>query len=456
MSSTNPKTIYIGANYLFRSLDFGDHWMIISPDLTTNDTVKTSRNTGGITIDATGAETHCTIITISESPVRSDVIWVGTDDGNVQVTKNSGVLWTNVRPKVPDVPPFTWVSRVEASHFNAGTCYLTFDGHRSDNFKPYVFVTTDYGENWTPISNGIPVDQPVYVIREDAKNANLLFLGTEFAAYFSINKGQNWSRLNNNLPTVAIHDLLIHPRDNDLIAATHGRGIWIMDNITALQQATPEVLNGDAFLFKTRLATQWISAPQGNSSGAFRFVGQNAPGGALIEYYLKTKPTSPAIIEISNATGEMKRTYTVTEAGIGRIVWNYSFDAPAPTAQQISQQLTTAMQTVQQRTDLTAVQQQQIQQFRNQIQQAGTDVTNLQNILNSIRTAFGLAGGAAGGGRGGAGGGAGGFGGGGGGRGGGGGGQAAGPGTYGVKLTVDGKTYTALLTVRQDPLLNEK
>ena len=208
--------------------------------------------------------THCTIITISESPLRPGIIWVGTDDGNVQVTRDGGATWANVRANVPGVPKGTWVSRVEASRTAEGTAYLTFDGHRSDDFKPYVFVTKDFGKTWASLANGIPDGQPVYVIREDPKNANLLFLGTEFGVFFSVDAGKQWNSLKLNMPTVSFHDLLIHPRDNDLIAATHGRGIWILDDISALQQATPTVLAEDAQLFTTtRPATRWLRIQRG-------------------------------------------------------------------------------------------------------------------------------------------------------------------------------------------------
>ena len=180
-------------------------------------------------------------------------------------------------PHIPGVPEDLWVSRVEASHFEEGTAYLSFDGHRSDNFQPWVFKTIDYGQTWTNISNNIPDGHSVYVIKEDLKNPNLLFVGTEFAVFYSINGGRSWIKLNNNLPTVAIHDLVIHPRDGDLIAGTHGRGIWILDDITPLQQATDEVLAAEARLFESRHAIRWLSIERGSARyrGHFFFQGQN-------------------------------------------------------------------------------------------------------------------------------------------------------------------------------------
>jgi len=451
ISPHNPSTIYFGGNYLFKSIDRGDHWQIVSPDLTTNNPEKTRpQGNGGLTSENTGSETHCTIITISESSIKPGLVWVGTDDGNVQITKNGGAVWENVRQNVPGVPDGIWVSRIEASHFNEGTCYLTFDGHRSDNFKPYVFKTTDYGKTWTNISNNIPDGQPVYVIREDLKNRNLLFLGTEFGIFFSINGGKTWTDMKLNMPTVAFHDLLIHPRDNDLIAATHGRGIWIMDDISALQQATEGVLAGDAYLFDNgRVGTRWlrISREGQFSRGNFYFEGENPSGGALIHYYLGTKPSGPVTIEITDGTGLLSRMYVINDPklGINRLSWDMRFDQ-GPV--QIRQTITGLLNQAEQQPTLTAEQKTQIQSIRSQLAQAGDDRQKLAELQAAVSRL--LPGGA---GRGGIGGGAGAFAGAGGGRGGaGGGGGNAEPGTYGVKMTVDGKTYYAKVKVRLDPI----
>ena len=398
MSPHNPRTIFFGGNYLFKTVDRGDTWKIISPDLTTNDAVKISRDTGGLTRDATGAENHCTIITISESPITPGLIWVGTDDGNVQITRNGGVRWTNVRRNVPGVPEGIWVSRVEASHFEEGTCYLTFDGHRSDNFTPWVFKTTDYGQTWTNISNNIRDGHCMYVIKEDLKNPNLLFAGSEFACFFSINKGETWSTLNlhekenNYLPTVAVHDLVIHPRDGDLIAGTHGRGIWILDDITPLQQLTEEVLAADAHLFESRVATNWLRQRAGTSYGAFRFSGPNPSNSPVISYYLKS--AAEVKIEITDITGTLKRTIIEQgQPGINKLEWDMRFDPPEMTEEQIRQQ------------------QQQMQQMMQRQQFAGGQ----------------RRGGARG--------------------------ATAGVGEYAVKMTVNEQTYTSKIVIRQDPLL---
>ncbi|MCK4760542.1 MAG: hypothetical protein KAT69_10865, partial [Candidatus Aminicenantes bacterium] len=345
LSPHNPHTVYFGGDHLFKSVDRGDHWQIISPDLTTNDPEKHSKPTGGITLDQTGAEMHCTITTISESPITPGIIWVGTDDSNVQLTRDGGSTWANVRENVPDVPEGIWVSRIEASHFAEETCYLTFDGHRSDLFKPYVFKTTDYGKTWTNISGNLPDGGPVYVIREDLKNKNLLFVGTEFAVFFSRDGGKNWTNLSLNMPTVAFHDLMIHPRDNDLIAGTHGRGIWILDDISPLQQATDKVLSSEAFLFENdRPGTQWLSLRRGGyGRGNLFFQGENPPEGATINFYLKDKPSGPVNIEITDATGKLKTTFSLKnpEVGVNRLMWDMQFD---PTPEQLKQRLTQMQQ----------------------------------------------------------------------------------------------------------------
>jgi len=456
LSPHNPRIVYMGGQHLFKSMDRGDKWMIISPDLTTNNKNKlgsqdggTDKPTGGMTPDVTGAETHCTIITISESPLTPGLIWVGTDDGNVQLTRNGGVNWTNVRANVPGVPAGIWVSRVEASHFEEGTCYLTFDGHRSDVFKPFVFKTTDYGKTWTSISNNLPDGQPVYVIREDLKNKNLLFLGTEFGVFFSRDGGKNWADLKLNAPTVAFHDLLIHPRDNDLIAATHGRGIWILDDISALQQAKDEVVSGDAFLFdSSRPATRWLRISRGGySRGNLYYRGENPPTGALIHYYLKDKPAGPVTIEITDVTGQNKKTFTIESGkpGINRLAWDFRFD-PAPA--QIQNAINAAkqlLQTISQRGELTAEQKTAAQEALKQIDAAGNNYSRVMEIQRNLMQQLGMGGGGGmefGGG---------GFG----GRGGGAAGATAEPGVYAVKMTVGGKTFAGKITVRQDPMLNQ-
>ncbi|HIA27209.1 MAG TPA: hypothetical protein EYN79_03685 [Planctomycetes bacterium] len=334
LSSHNPRTVFYGANHLFKSTDRGDSWYLISPDLSKNQYRKTIKESGGLTPDhgpGGGAEFFGTIITIAQSPVDADVIWAGTDDGNVQVTRDGGKNWRNVVDRISELPNHDfWVSRLEASHFFPGRVYLSIDGHRSANFRPWIFTSEDYGETWTQISNNIPSDHPIYVIKEDRQNENLLFCGSEFALFFSIDRGANWTRLNGNLPTVAIHDIVIHPRDPDIIIGTHGRGIWIMDGISGLQQMTDEIAGSTAHLFDNETATQWLSINPHGRGGTFAFVGENPTKSAVINYYLGSDVSGEVTVKITDITGKSARNYTIDKPkpGIARLVWDMRFDAP--------------------------------------------------------------------------------------------------------------------------------
>jgi photosystem II stability/assembly factor-like uncharacterized protein len=337
ISPNNAHTIYVGSNHLLMSWNRGQDWKIISPDLTNNDPIKTVRKSGGLTPDEDpggGAEYHSTIITMQESSLEPGVIWVGTDDGNIQVTRNAGQTWTKVG--TGGLPGLTradiWVSRVEPSHHTRGTAYVSLDGHRFALHTPWIFKTTDYGKTWTRISNGLPDGSPIYVVKEDLKNPNLLFAGSEHAAYYSLNGGQNWSRLNNNLPTVAVHDLQVHPREGDLIAATHGRGFWIMDDISPLQQMTPEVQAADAHLFRNRVATEWMTIQPQNNGGQLAFMGENPTRNAIINYYLSPRVSGDVRFEVADAEGRSTCSATIpAKAGIGRMLWTMRF-AQAPQA----------------------------------------------------------------------------------------------------------------------------
>lgn len=327
VSSHNPRTIYFGGNHVFKSVDRGDAWQIISPDLTTNNPEKrNSSDSGGLTHEVTGAENHCTIITISESPIDASILWMGTDDGNVQVTRDGGADWTNVRPNIKGVPQGIWVSRVEASHFHEGAAYVTFDGHRSDDFMPYVFKTTDFGATWTSIAGNLSGGHSLYVVREDHKNENLLFVGSEFACFATLDGGKNWSWFMNDMPTVAFHDLVIHPRDYDLVAGTHGRSIWIVDDLTSLQQLTPEVLSKDIHLFKNRTATRWQSISIGRQQTFFKFRGENPQSGAFIHFYLKSVPEGKVALAIQDLEGKRQAPVRVSpRPGLNKVRWDMRF-----------------------------------------------------------------------------------------------------------------------------------
>lgn len=347
LSPHDSRTIWFGGNRVFKSTDRGDTWTIVSPDLTSNDPVLTNPESGGLTRDMSGAETHGTTITIAESPLVPGLVWVGTDDGNVQLTRDGGQSWTNVRPNIRGVPERTWVSRVVPSHHAAGTAYVTFDGHRRDDFASYVYQTTDYGRTWISLSATLPKDQPVYVITEDPRNPRLLYVGSEFAVHATVDGGRTWNRLMGGMPTVPVHDLIVHPRDGDLIAATHGRSIWILDDLGPLQQLTDQVLASAVHLFQNRTATRWAGVTRGATRGHMFFAGKNPltitqrdpmnsptdlENSATIDFYLKTAPTEPVRIEITDLAGQQRFTgETSATQGINRYFWNLRFN-PEPAA----------------------------------------------------------------------------------------------------------------------------
>ncbi|MEQ1607338.1 MAG: glycosyl hydrolase, partial [Pyrinomonadaceae bacterium] len=291
-SKHDANTIYFGGNFVFKSTNRGDSWTKIGGELTTN----VDRNTLPIMGKAPdkntrsrhdGVQQYPATTTISESPVNKSVLWAGTDDGNLQVTRDS-VTWKNVVEKVPGVPKGTYVSRVVASKENEGTAYVTFDGHRMGDFKVYVFMTNDFGETWKSIASNLPQNNGVAsVIREHPRNPNLLFVGTEFGLFASWNRGGSWTQIKLNLPTVPVDDILIHPRENDLILATHGRSIWVMDDITALEQMNDTVLASNVHLFDSRPGIMWRPWNNKPLTSDKQFVGQNPPNGALINFYLK-------------------------------------------------------------------------------------------------------------------------------------------------------------------------
>ena len=325
ISPHDPKTIYTAGNVLFRSRDRGQSWEIISPDLTTQDPKKMVDSGGPITPDNTGAEIHCSIITIAESPVKAGVIWCGTDDGNVQVTTDNGRTWTNVVKNIPGLPPHSWCSRIEASHFEAGTAYVAFDNHRRDDYQTYLYKTTDFGKTWQSIKGNLPFGW-VHVIREDPRNPRLLYVGTEFGIYASLDGGQTWFSLKNNLPTVAVRDIAVHPRENDLIIGTHGRGIWILDDIRPLQEMSPEVLKETAHLFSIRPATQYFFGTTRESYTKQSFTATNPPYGLIINTYFKEKLKERPRFTIRNAAGEEVYAKDLrTTAGLQRTVWNLRF-----------------------------------------------------------------------------------------------------------------------------------
>lgn len=336
LSPHNPRTIYLGGDRLFRSYDRGDTW-IASPDLTRN-IGRNDRPIMGVPGDAPmaskhdGAASYSNIVTISESYVVPGILWVGTNDGNVQVSRDGGVTWKNVIGNIPGAPQEAHISRVEASHFDAGTAYVTIDNHRFDDHKPYVYKTTDYGETWTSIASNLP-EGNVNVIREDPKNPNLLYLGTEYEFFISLNGGREWKKFMTGLPYVRIDDILIHPRDNDLIIGTHGRSIWIIDDITPLQQLSEQVMAAEAHVFDVRPAVNYITDTRKTVSveSAKHFRGENPQPGTAISYLLKSA-VPDVTITISDATGRVIRTLEATDEqktpGLHRIQWNLRAGPP--------------------------------------------------------------------------------------------------------------------------------
>ena len=334
LSPHDSRTLYLGADRLFRSKTRGDAWFA-TQDLT-NKIGRNDRPIMGVAGHAPmaskhdGAASYSNIVTISESPGAPGVVWVGTNDGNVQVSRDAGATFTNVVGAIAGVPKETHVSRVEASHFDPGTAYVTFDGHRTDDHKPYVFKTADFGKSWTPLASNLPQGN-VNVIREDPRNRNLLYLGTEYAFYISLNGGREWKRFMNGLPTVRVDDILVHPRDNDLIVGTHGRSIYILDDITALQQLSEAVMSTDAYLFDIRPATRWVEDTMLSRGlgGAKHFRAPNPAAGTAVSYYLKSPASGDVKITISDARGAVVRDLNGTnEAGLNRVQWNLARNPP--------------------------------------------------------------------------------------------------------------------------------
>ena len=336
ISKHNHEVLYFGANRVLKSTKMGDDMYPVSGDLSYADTMKirvSTRTTGGITTDATGAETFGTIVSLNESPMRPGILYAGTDDGRLWITWNDGGTWTELTKAVAGVPAGTYVSRIEPSHFDSLTFYVTYDNHRRDDFTPYVFATNDGGRTFRSIANNLPVGGPdfAYVIREDVKNRDLLFVGTDVGAYVSTSRGQSWQKFMTSLPTTPVMDLAIHPRDGELIAATHGRGFWIAD-IAPLEQWTAQVASKPVHLFKPKTAFQWGErAFDGQSVGQKLFEAQSPAVGAEIVYRV-SQSVAPLKVVIQDASGDTLASLNGSGAvGIQRVTWNFRGKA-LPTA----------------------------------------------------------------------------------------------------------------------------
>ena len=334
VGKANPKNLYTGAQYLFKSTNQGRSWTKISPDLTTNDKKKQEQeNSGGLSADVTSAENHTTIFTISESPLDENLIWVGTDDGNLQLTTDGGKTWTNVSKNIAasGIPAQTWVSSIEPSRFDKNIVYASFDNHMYGDHKTYAARSTDMGKTWKPFTSS-EFTGFAHKIKEDLVNKDLLFLGTEMGLFSSIDGGENWYRMKNNIPWYAlVRDIQIHPVTNDLILGTHGRGIMIIDNITPMRKLTKETLNKDVYLFDIK--------PMNLTMGNFGSSGFPATGGWVapnpssippIEYYLKDRISSGKVeLEIFDPSGKLVQTIPgTTRKGVNKISWNQRMMPP--------------------------------------------------------------------------------------------------------------------------------
>ena len=344
VSPHDPNTLYSAAEMVFKSTDAGQSWNAISPDLTRNDKSKQKPSGGPITLDITSVEYYDTVFAVAESPVQKDLIWAGTDDGLVHLTQDGGKNWTNVTPR--DLPEWSMISVIEPSHFDAGTAFLAVDRHKLDDMRPFIYRTRDFGKTWILAANGIPEGSYVRSVREDPKRKGLLFAGTETGVYFSIDDGSHWQPLKLNLPMVPVHDLNIN--GDDLIAATHGRAFWVLDDISPLRQIDTATSGADLILYKPETARRLHYPDQIDRRGP---VGDNAPSGAIIDYYFKTAPQEEVKLEIFSSDGKLLRTLSSKEkkeaeqppewpdqvkevttipaaAGMNRYAWNLRVEAP--------------------------------------------------------------------------------------------------------------------------------
>lgn len=303
ISPHNPKVVYHGSNVLFRTDNGGQSWTAISPDLTRNDKTKQKWSGGPITGDNTGVEVYDTIFVIAESPLQKDLIWVGTDDGLVQLTKDGGQIWKNVTSRISGLPEWGTVTMVEPSHFDAGTAYVVVDAHRLDDEKPYLFRTTDFGESWSRLSGNLTDDIYLHVVREDTLLKNILYLGTERGVVFSNDTGKTWQALKLNMPTVAVHDLAV--KDNSLVVGTKGRSLWIFDHLGLLREWRTEIAETAFHLYSSPDAIRW------NTKGTWpedKWNGENPGGNGVVYYWLKEQPKTDIRLEVLDSSNKVIRT----------------------------------------------------------------------------------------------------------------------------------------------------
>src|SRR5581483_3705577 len=335
ISPHDPRTIYFGAQRLFISHDRGDSWSATG-DLTKaidRDTLKIMNVAGSqpMTAKNDGVARWGTIVAIAESPVLPGVLWVGTDDGNLQVSRDGGGTWANVADKAAKFPANYYVRAVEPSHFDAAVAYAAFDGHHSGDYKPYVFRTADYGQTWTNVTANLPARGHVNVVREDRFNRNLVFVGTEFGFYVSLDGAKTWSPMMRNLPATVSDDVLVHPREQDLVLATHGRSFYVIDDISPLQQLTADVPTRDEYLFRPRAATLWREDKLTWHGGGDELFRAKNPPNAILSYYLKAATGGAVKVQVTDPSGTVVREFEGSrEPGIHRIAG----DLRKPPAQQ--------------------------------------------------------------------------------------------------------------------------
>jgi len=313
VSAHTSDAVYHCGNVVVKSVNRGETWTVISPDLTTNDPAKLPQGRGG-----DGNIQYCTISAFDESPLLAGVLWVGTDDGNVWVTRDDGKTWTKLNDKISGNPE-CWVSRVAASNMDPGTAYVAYTGFRNDDFRPFLYKTTDYGQTWTSIAGNLP-NESINVIREGVKNPNLLVVGTDFAVYVSLDGGKSWTKMKNNMPTQPVHDLKIQPRESDLIIATHGRGIHIAD-ISALEEMTPQVMAQEVHLFSIEPKFSWRETERKNSS-SLNFNGKSEPVGIPVYFYLKGKPAGEVKVQIFKGNMLVNEIKGTANPGLNAVTWD--------------------------------------------------------------------------------------------------------------------------------------
>jgi hypothetical protein len=324
ISPHDHNKLYVGSQFVHQTTDAGQSWQVISPDLTLNDKSRQGFS-GGLTGDNIGVEYAGVVFAIAESPKQAGLIWAGTNDGLVQLTRDGGKNWTNVTKNIPNLPPWGTVSNIEPSRYDAGAAYITVDFHQVNNRDPFVYRTKDYGKTWKLITNGIPKSMLSYAhcVREDPTRAGLLYLGTENALYVSFDDGENWQPLQANLPHAPVYWLVIQEHFNDLVIATYGRGFWILDDLTPVQQMTDAVRASDVHLFAPHPAYRFRQGTIPVTMSDDPTAGQNPPYGAAINYYLKTAPSGDVKIKIEDSKGQTVRTLNGTKnVGLNRVTWN--------------------------------------------------------------------------------------------------------------------------------------